>query len=433
MSSNDFSLKRFAEDVSAKQKPLASDKLTNWLKTQMLNQLESAEYGTLTIYDGDAQHKILSDNPEWVEADIRIKDPQFYRYTALGGSVGAAEAYINGYWDSSNLTDVIRYFAVNQSVMDDMEGGLARFTTPLKKTFHWLNKNTQSGSQKNIAAHYDLGNDLFERFLDPTMMYSSGIFKNAESTLEEASIEKLDRICRRLRLTPEDHVIEIGTGWGGFAVYAAKNYGCKVTTTTISKEQYQLAKERVEAAGLTDKVELLLEDYRDLTGTYDKLVSIEMIEAVGHHYFDTFFKKCSDLLKPHGEFVIQAITIADQRFESAKNEIDFIKRYIFPGSCIPSVDSISDSVRKSSDLRILNLFDMGPHYAITLRRWLENFQAKSAELKERGYNDAFQRMWEFYLCYCEGGFMERVISVTQIHMVKPLARAPYHIDDVNDY
>ena len=338
-----------------------------------------------------------------------------------------------GYWDSPDLTKVIRLFAINQSAMDNMEKGLARFATPLKKAFHWLNKNTTEGSRRNISAHYDLGNELFTAFLDPTMMYSSGIYKNAGSNLESASIEKIDRICRRLRISPEDHVVEIGTGWGSFAIHAAKNYGCKVTTTTISKEQYDYAKTKISEAGLEKQIELLFEDYRNLSGQYDKLISIEMIEAVGHHYYNDYFTKCSQLLKPDGEFLLQTITISDQRFESAKKEIDFIKRYIFPGSCIPSVNAISQSITARTDLRLTNLFDFGQHYAQTLLDWRDNFNASFDSIRQRGYDDRFSRMWNFYLCYCAGGFQEGVISVAQIHMVKPLARTEFYIEDVNDY
>ncbi|MBT8448909.1 MAG: cyclopropane-fatty-acyl-phospholipid synthase family protein, partial [Gammaproteobacteria bacterium] len=387
----------------------------------------------LDFIENGVTFSMIGKNPDWVHAELTVHDAQFYRYLAFGGSVGAAEAYMLGFWSSPNLTNVIRLFAINQDAMDDMESGLARATAPLKKAFHWLNKNTTEGSRKNIAAHYDLGNELFTRFLDPTMMYSSGIYKNAESTLEEASIEKIDRICRRLQLTPNDRVVEIGTGWGGFAVHAAKNYGCHVTTTTISEEQHSYAKELIAREGLEDKVDLLFEDYRKLEGQFDKMVSIEMIEAVGHHFYNEYFKTCSHLLKPNGEFLLQAITIADQRFDSAKSEIDFIKRYIFPGSCIPSINAISQSVTQATDMRIVNLYDMGQHYAKTLMHWHENFNNTFDELRDHGYDDTFRRMWNFYLCYCAGGFMEGVISVAQIHLVKPLARTPHYVDEINDY
>ncbi|MFT6733746.1 MAG: cyclopropane-fatty-acyl-phospholipid synthase [Polaribacter sp.] len=430
---NSLSIKSLAEQLESKHQSKKnistadSNKQGYWLrkiKSSMFSGLNELHYGSLMIKDGEQTQHFHGDEMRDLTADIEVLDDQFYKYLAFGGSVGAGEAYINGYWKTENLTNVIRLFAVNQSVTDSVEGGIARFTTPVKKMFHWLNKNTQKGSKKNIVAHYDLGNQFFSEFLDPTMMYSSGIFHKETDSMEQASYQKLDRICQRLRLTDNDHVIEIGTGWGGFAIYAAKNYGCKVTTTTISEEQYALAESRIKEAGLEDKITLLKEDYRKLEGQFDKLVSIEMIEAVGHQYFNTFFKKCSHLLKPHGEMLLQAITIADQRFESAKNEIDFIKRYIFPGSCIPSVDSISDSVRQASDMRILHSEDIGVHYAITLEKWREQFFKNIENIKKQGFSDAFIRMWQFYLCYCEGGFRERVISDVQIHLVKPVARVP---------
>ena len=436
---NSLSIKRLAEQLEAKHQsnntlPGQADKQGYWLtkiKLAMFKDLDALEYGDLCIKDSDKTYHFKGSKMPELIADIEVLDNQFYKYLAFGGSVGAGEAYINGYWKSDNLTNVIRLFAVNQSVTDGVESGIARFTTPIKKMFHWLNKNTQKGSKKNIVAHYDLGNQFFQEFLDPTMMYSSGIFHKETDTMEQASYHKLDRICQRLRLTENDHLVEIGTGWAGFAIYAAKNYGCRVTTTTISEEQYEMAKSRIKDAGLENKITLLKQDYRKLEGQFDKLVSIEMIEAVGHHYFNTFFEKCSHLLKPHGEMLLQAITIADQRFESAKTEIDFIKRYIFPGSCIPSVDSISDSVRQASDMRILHSEDIGVHYAITLQKWREQFFNNIENVKAQGFSDAFIRMWEFYLCYCEGGFRERVISDIQMHLVKPVARVPMELPPLN--
>ena len=433
MSAEEFSLREFANRLDNQSSINNDSKLTAFLRKQLLNQLNKLELGSLDVIEGDITHTVISDNPEWVQATIEVKHPQFYRYLAFGGSVGAAEAYMLGYWDSPELDKVIRLFAINQGTMDNMEKGIARLTIPLKKMFHWLNKNTADGAKRNISAHYDLGNELFEAFLDPTMMYSSGIYLDEQSTLEEASIEKIDRICRRLNLTADDHVLEIGTGWGSFSIHAAKKYGCKVTTTTISKEQYDYAKAQIKAQGLEKRVELLFMDYRDLEGQYDKVVSIEMIEAVGHHFYDEYFKQCSDLLKPNGEFLLQAITIADQRFDSAKKEIDFIKRYIFPGSCIPSVNSISESVTRATDMRMVHLYDMGNHYAKTLMDWYTNFNAAFDRLKNHGYDETFRRMWNFYLCYCAGGFEEGVISVAQIHLVKPLSRRPYYVKEVNDY
>ena len=433
MSAEEFSLREFASRLDEQSKDKKEGKLTSFLRKQLLQQLNQLELGSLEVTENGVTHSIITNQPEWVQAEIEVKHSQFYRYLAFGGSVGAAEAYMLGYWDSPNLKEVIRLFAINQSTMDGMEKGVARLTIPIKKMFHWLNKNTADGSRRNISAHYDLGNELFEAFLDPTMMYSSGIYLDEQSSLESASVEKIDRICRRLNLTKDDHVLEIGTGWGSFSIHAAKNYGCKVTTTTISREQFDFAQQQIKEQGLENQIELLFMDYRDLKGQYDKVVSIEMIEAVGHHFYDNYFKQCSDLLKPDGEFMLQAITIADQRFDAAKKEIDFIKRYIFPGSCIPSVNSISQSVTNVTDMRIVHLFDMGDHYAKTLMDWYQNFNDTFEQIAKHGYDETFRRMWNFYLCYCAGGFQEGVISVAQIHLVKPLSRRPYYINEVNDY
>ncbi len=434
--SNSLSVKTLVDQLqnkhhSKKRRSVTNKNSLSFLQKSIFKQLAELQYGSLSLTDGAISKQFQGSQMRDLVADIEVLDPQFYWYVALGGSLGAGEAYINGYWKSSDLTKVIQLFAINQSVMDSVEGGLARVTTPLKKMFHWLNKNTRDGSKKNIVAHYDLGNSFFSEFLDPTMMYSAGIFYKSSDSMETASYNKLDRICQRLRLTADDHLVEIGTGWGSFAIFAARNYGCQVTTTTISEEQYAYAKCQIEKAGLQHKITLLKKDYRELEGKFDKLVSIEMIEAVGHHYFDTFFNKCSELLKPNGEMLLQAITIADQRFESAKKEIDYIKRYIFPGSCIPSVDSISKSVTKATDMRILNSEDIGVHYAITLQKWREQFFENIQSIKAQGFSDAFIRMWEFYLCYCEGGFRERVISDIQMHMVKPIARVPMDLAPLN--
>tara|TARA_R110002096_G_scaffold379_17_gene2414 strand:+ start:11635 stop:12930 length:1296 start_codon:yes stop_codon:yes gene_type:complete len=422
--SNSASVKKLTEHLENKTSNSRNTSFTKALKKAVFKHLSHLQYGQLTLTDNGETQTFVGNKRSDLVVEMNVLNSEFYWYIALGGSVGAAEAYISDYWRTPDLTKVIQLFALNQSVMDSMESGLASFTTPIKKAFHWLNKNTHAGSKSNIVAHYDLGNDFFKLFLDPTMMYSSGIFYRPDDTMEQASINKLERICTRLNLKPEDHVIEIGTGWGGFAMYAAKNYGCHVTTTTISEEQYAHTQEQVEDAGLSDKITLLKHDYRELSGQYDKLVSIEMIEAVGHQYFDTFFAKCSGLLKDDGEMLIQAITISDQRFNSAKTEVDFIKRYIFPGSCIPSVNAISHSLTQSGDLRITNMDDIGTHYARTLNEWKRSFKERIEEVKALGFSDAFIRMWEYYFSYCEGGFKEQVISVSQLHLVKPLARVP---------
>jgi cyclopropane-fatty-acyl-phospholipid synthase len=355
-------------------------------------------------------------------ATVRVHDRRFYGEVAWGGSVGAGEAYMLGYWSADDLTAVMRILLCNRDVLDGLETGVAALSAPARKLMHWAARNTRDGSRRNIGAHYDLGNDFFACFLDATLMYSSAVFERPDMTLEEASIAKLDRVCQRLRLGPGDHVLEIGTGWGGFALHAAHHYGCHVTTTTISAEQYRLATERVAAAGLQQKIAVLRQDYRDLTGRYDKLVSIEMIEAVGHEYLGTFFGKCAGLLNDDGTMLLQAITIADRRYDSARRSVDFIRKHIFPGSCIPSVSALTAAAARESDLRLVHLDDIGPHYAGTLARWRENLLGAAGELRARGYSDEFMRKWKFYFCYCEAGFAERVLGDVQALFVKPDAR-----------
>ena len=396
-------------------------------KRAVHQRLASIKRGSLMISDGRDTARYGTANAQYpLDETVRVHDPRFYSEMAFGGSIGAGEAYMQGYWSTDDLTAVMRLILQNRDVLDGMEIGWARLTEPVRKALHWTARNTRSGSSRNIQAHYDLGNDFFKLFLDPTMMYSSAIFEHEGMPLEAASVAKLDRICRKLDLKPGDRVMEIGTGWGGFALHAARHYGCHVTSTTISPSQHAMARERVAAAGLGDRITLLLQDYRDLscekTGQYDKLVSIEMIEAVGHQYYDTFFGKCSELLKPDGTMMLQAITIADQRYESATRSVDFIQRYIFPGSCIPSVTAMSQSLTRATDMRLIHLEDIGPHYALTLRRWREAFNAHLAEVRAQGYPESFIRMWEFYLCYCEAGFIERVIGDVQMLLIKPEAR-----------
>ena len=387
----------------------------------LLKAFVNLRYGRLTIIEGE--HTYYFEGPEnGPDAHIAVMDPQVWADVAFRGSVGSGEAYMAGYWTTPSLEQVTRLFVANGHLTDKMERGLTRFFRTLLKGVHWLNKNTINGSKKNIEAHYDLGNQLFETFLDPTLMYSSALFAKDEFDLHQASTEKLDHICRKLHLTPSDHVLEIGTGWGGFAVHAATHYGCRVTTTTISEEQFHHATQLVKDRGLTDQVTVLKEDYRALTGHYDKLVSIEMIEAVGHHYLDTYVHTLSDRLKPNGIALIQAITIVEQRYRKAVKSVDFIKRYIFPGGFLPSIGSIMDSVGRASDLRLLHLEDFASHYARTLAEWRKRFNAERGAIRQLGYDERFCRMWEFYLAYCEGGFTERQLGLAQLIFAKPLAR-----------
>jgi len=389
----------------------------------ILALLKRLVHGRLTLVESGRHHHFGERSDRFpLQAVITVHHPQLYTRLLFGGSIGAAEAYMEGFWSADDLTMVMRILALNQKAFEDMEKGLARLTAPLHKFYHFVRKNTKAGSRKNILAHYDLGNDFYALFLDETMTYSCGIFEKEDSTLREASEAKYDRICRKLHLTVGERVVEIGTGWGSFAVHAAQNYGVQVTTTTISDQQYQFAQDRIKAAGLEDRITLLKKDYRDLSGKFDKLVSIEMIEAVGHHYFTAFFRACSRLLKDDGMMALQAITIGDQIFDRHKRSVDFIKRYIFPGSCIPSITAVSNAIAGATDLRLVHLEDITAHYARTLREWRRRFFANIDKVRSLGFSDTFIRMWEYYLCYCEGGFAERYIGDVQMLFVKPLWR-----------
>ncbi len=353
---------------------------------------------------------------------VRLDDLSAYLDIATGGSIGAAEAYMGGKWTASDLPDVMRLLAVNRDVMNRLESGLARLGGLALKLAHWHHRNTRSGSRRNIHAHYDLGNELFGLFLDPTMMYSSAVFPEPGASLEVASLHKLDLICRKLELRPGDHLLEIGTGWGGLALHAAREYGCQVTTTTISRNQFEFATTRIRDAGLADRVTVLGKDYRDLTGTYDKLVSVEMIEAVGLDFLDTYFRACSDRLKPAGRMLLQSIIIADRHYEQARQSVDFIQKYIFPGGALPSAGAILAAIGRVTDLQLSGLQDIGLDYARTLAMWRERFLARLPEVRRLGYPDEFIRMWEWYLAYCEGGFLERTISAVQLVFDKPDCR-----------
>lgn len=401
-----------------------SKKPVRWIdkicRPLLFSRLRKIEFGQVKIIDhcGEQLFGNIEESSE-LTVEISVKDQRFYSDIALGGTVAAGEAYMQGYWSCNNLTGLVRIMLRNRQVMDQVEGGFSLFKAPILRLMHWLNRNSQAGSRRNIEAHYDLGNEMFELFLDPTMMYSCAYYPDSEASLDQAATAKLQRICEKLQLSETDHVVEIGTGWGGFAIYAATHFGCKVTTTTISKQQYEIARQRVIAAGLEDKVTLLMEDYRDLQGAYDKLVSIEMIEAVGPQYLETYFTKCSTLLKPDGIMLIQAITIQDQFYDQAIKSVDFIQRYIFPGGFIPSVTAISNAVKNATDTRLFQMEDIGPHYATTLRDWRKNFFNNIEQIKALGYSDQFIAMWEFYLCYCEGGFLERTLGTSHLVFVKP--------------
>jgi len=394
-------------------------------KQLVCQQLSQLGHGKLVIKEQGEEDLVYGDNDQqYPIAELVIHDHTTWRDLVTGGSVGAAESFVAGDWSSPDLTALLRFFSRNLDTMNAFEDKFSWVSKPTLKALHWLNRNTPAGSRKNISAHYDLGNDLFQLFLDPTMMYSSAIYPSADSTLEEAAVYKLDTICKKLDLQPEDRVIEIGTGWGGFAIHAAKHYGCHVTTTTISQEQLELARERVKAEGLEDRITLLFDDYRDLTGQFDKLVSIEMIEAVGPQFLDSYLSQISTLLKPDGLALVQAITMPEQRYDRALKNVDFIQRYIFPGSFIPSFGAIITSMRRGSDLVLTHSEDFGFHYARTLRDWCDRFMANRKTLLERGYDEAFQRLWHFYFAYCEAGFSERAIGVAHLVLAKPANKRP---------
>jgi len=417
------------ETVTARAKAKPSGSFaTRIARRLVLSRLQKLEQGTLhlqlTAEDAHAldrpMHMTLgAPCADGLSANLEVVDSRFWSSLATGGALGASEAYAEGWWRSNNLTQVIRLLARNRSVLQQVDSGLARLGAPLLRRWHDARRNTQKGSRENIAAHYDLSNEFFALFLDPTMTYSSGIFATAETTLEQAQIAKIDHLCQKLELGPDVHLLEIGTGWGAFARHAAKEYGCRVTTTTISKEQHAYAAELLRKEGLEGQVELLLEDYRQLDGRYDRVVSVEMVEAVGADFLGEYFATIGHLLKPDGMAAIQAITIQDQEFVRASKHIDFIKRYIFPGSCIPSVTAMCDAMTADSDLKLAHLEDFTADYATTLAHWREAFLAKREQLHAMGLGDHFQNTWDYYFSYCEGGFAERSIGLVQMLLTKP--------------
>jgi cyclopropane-fatty-acyl-phospholipid synthase len=417
-----------SEQFLTKEKSSWLDRLA---RKAVHNILRNIQKGEIVVREGQVEYYFgqKSKNCTLCVA-IDVLDIRFYSDIAFAGSVGSGEAYMQGFWKCSNLTTLVRLLLINRHVLDNMDRSLSRIKAPMYKVLHWFNRNTRDGSRRNIEAHYDLGNSLFEQFLDSSLMYSAAYYQTPTMSLDQAAIAKLDRICQKLELTPEDHVLEIGSGWGGFAIHAAQHYGCHVTTTTISKQQYELVCKRINQAGLEDHITVLMKDYRDLEGQYDKLVSIEMIEAVGHQYLSTYFLQCSRLLKANGMMLLQAITITDQLYEAALRDVDFIKRYIFPGGFLPSISVMTNSIAKVTDMKLFHLEDIGPHYATTLRDWRLRFFQNIEQIKKLGYSDSFIRMWDYYLSYCEGAFIERAIGTVQMLLVKPgCQRAPVQLRD----
>lgn len=410
-------------DTVAQQKQLP--RKAKFARSIIFNCLSGLTKGHLTIEEkfgssghGYQHHFGQYDTADQVEGIITINRINFYQRVLQGGSIAAAESYIDGEWDCADLTALMKLMALNQGAVDSIEAKTGYLRIIIYKLTHWLNKNTIKQSKENIQAHYDLGNDFYRLFLDERMLYSSALFESAHDDLGQAQINKMERLCNELELTEQDHVLEIGTGWGGMAIYMASHYGCHVTTTTISKQQFEYTQNRITELGLDEKITLLRQDYRDLTGQYDKLVSIEMIEAVGKQYLNNFIEKCNSLLKPSGKMVIQAITIADQRYQSYSQNVDFIQKYIFPGGFLPSIHSLLQATAQYSQFNLRSVKDIGVDYAQTLRHWRMEFEAQISQVEELGYDQSFIRMWRYYLCYCEGGFLSKSISTVQLTFEK---------------
>lgn len=391
-------------------------------KAILLRVLGQSKQGRFTILDGKDENQVGEVDEAGLHATIRVVDPRFYRLAVLGHSLGAAEAYKRGYWEAEDLTTLIRIFARRRGNEPTWEKFISKVSVFPAMVVHRLRNNSRSNSKKNIEAHYDLGNDFFELFLDQSLTYSCGIFDSPHATMLEASEEKLRRICEKLGLEPGMSVVEIGSGWGSFAIFAAKNYGCRVTTVTLSSAQYEEATRRICEANLAHLIDIQLKDYRDLSGQYDRLVSIEMIEAIGHSRMREYFQQCSRLLKPDGLMAIQAITMPDQGYRDYLRRTDFIQQYVFPGSCCPARTAIFDAATKASDLRVVGLEEIGEHYATTLANWRDRFVRAIPEVQALGYPAEFIRVWHYYLCYCEGGFAERYVGDVQVVFAKPQYR-----------
>ncbi len=418
-------------DVMEKVSNLTQTHTTSWLtkiyKKLVTGAFNSINIGCITLVEEN--ERIQFGNPSSsLNVTVTVKDPAMYKLFALSGSVGAGEAYILGYWECDNLTQLIEIFALNQDQLDAFEKKFAFLSGLAHRINHLKNKNSSRGSKKNIAAHYDLGNDLYSSFLSDEMLYSCAVYPSQTATLEQAQSHKLALICEQVDLQAGDKVIEIGTGWGAFAIYAATHYDCHVTTTTISDEQHAYVAEKIRQLNLESKITLLKQDYRLLEGRYDKLVSIEMIEAVGHEYLPGFFAKCQSLLKENGAMLIQAITIADQRYKHYLKNSDFIQQYIFPGGCLPCLDEMNKQIKLKTDMVVHSVKDIGVHYARTLADWRERFIASWPEIDKVKFDQRFYRLWLFYLAYCEGAFRTRAIST--VHLVARRPRFVHSGDDI---
>ncbi|RJT15838.1 SAM-dependent methyltransferase [Rahnella inusitata] len=404
--------------MSQPEVQLARDGATNRrskaARALILGVLKQLHGAGLTLQEAGENAVFFGDPAAPLQGEIEVHNLRAYRRVLLGGSIAAGESYIDGDWTTPNLTTVLQLLAENLKLVDKLEARLSWVTAPVNSLIHFFRRNSPSQARKNISAHYDLGNDFYQGFLDEKMLYSSAWYQEPQMTLEQAQEAKMRRLCDQLQLHAGDHLLEIGTGWGAMAEFAAREYGCQVTTTTISREQYDFACQRIEKAGLTDRVTVLFEDYRALRGQFDKLVSIEMIEAVGKRYLKTFFKRCNALLKPNGRMAIQAITIADQRYASYSRNVDFIQRYVFPGGFLPSITAMNDTMTRCTGLVVRDLFDIGFDYARTLHEWRERVQRYWNAQLDGAQDERFRRLWLFYLCYCEAGFRARTISTVQL-------------------
>ena len=429
----EFPLDLNAGEIKTKLVQPKSDLFRN----QIFKRFHQITGGSLRVVDqiGSMQSIGSDETTDDLQSTVVVGDHKFYKRVMVGGTIGSAESYANLEWVSDDLTSLIRIMIRNLNQFSRIEKTWGWIKNSWYFVQHMMRRNTIHGSQKNIHEHYDLGNDFYQLFLDPTMNYSSGIFESPEpdandsNKMLDASLRKMDQVCRKLQLNSLDHVLEIGTGWGGLAIHMAKSTGCRVTTTTISKEQHRFAVERVRKEGLEDRVTVLLQDYRQLTGKYDKIVSIEMIEAVGHQFYDEYFSRCSDLLRDDGVMLLQSITIGEQNFKYHINHVDFIRKYIFPGGCLPSVTTLSNAVGRSTDMRMLSQEDITPHYVKTLAYWRREFMSRLDEVRALGYDEPFIRFWHFYLCYCEAAFAERRVHSIHILYCKPKCK----IDPVVDF
>ena len=410
-----FSIEQAASNTVIKSKPSVLAKI---FKKLLLYQFKQIKYGCIILNEGDSKI-VFGDENSNLKVEAHVLSDEFYVLAGSGGDLGIAEAYSAGYWDADDMVKLIQIVIKNQEIQKSLEGGFAKFLNPINRYIHRSRRNTVSGSKDNIVAHYDLSNEFFQTWLDKSMTYSCAIFEPENLSLYDASKEKLDRICRKLNIQSDDHIVEIGTGWGSFALHAVKKYDCRVTTTTISNRQYEYVAKLIEKEGVKDKITLLKNDYRELNGQFDKLVSIEMIEAVGYNYIEQFFKTCSSLLKPNGLMAIQGITYHEQGFENHLKSVDFIKKYIFPGSNLISVNHVLSVIKGYTDLSLVHLEDITKYYAETLKLWRDKYKSEIKEIKRMGYSDEFLRMWDYYFIYCEAGFRERFIGDVQLVMAKP--------------